>query len=329
MTFIMKAAIAGFFILLTANVSASEITWFTDIPPQREMMKKMRFAHGGPVEMGRDGLYIKNLWLQSGGSPQDAEYSHQTRNSATDILLLSPDGNLMNLGLLKKKHGDRFRFEMPQEGFYNLYLVEKFVAENTLNIVVTKAEVLKHQCSKGHDHTAEKMSALSLDDVPFEIVRERTSGEDFHTLISSGEDLTFRVLYKGGPAAEAHVRLITQKGWSKTVRTDKEGKVTYELIRDYYPTLWEKFDDRKRENSVIVAHYSADENGTYKGKPYKKVRYTATMTGSYYPSKQEYTSYLYGMSVLTFAFTASAAGIYIHRERRKKPYKEEPLAERN
>lgn len=326
---ILRASIAGFLILLTANVFASEITWFNDTPPEKEMMGKMRFAHGGPVEMGRGGLYIKSLWLRSGNSPGHAEYSLHSGSDDPDAFLHSPDGKVSDIEPFKNKQGYGFRFEMPQEGFYNIYLVDRFIEGKSLNIVVTKAEVLKHNCSKGHDHVSQKMPPKSLEGIPFELVRERIPGEDFHTNLSSGDEVTFKVLYKSKPSVNADVKFITRKGWVNSAETDKNGNVTYELIRDHYPSIWSKFKKRKSEESIVVADYTVEEEGVYKGKPFDRIRYISTLAGRYYPSKQEYTSYVYGLMLLTFTLAFSSAGVYMHRNRREKPYREETFIERD
>ena len=327
MKMMLRALILGFILLSTADVYADEVSWFTDTPPNREMMKKMRFAHGGPVEMGRGGLYIKSLWLRSGTSPGRSEFSLHASSDDPAIILHSPDGKVSDVVPVKNRQGYGFRFEMPQEGFYNLYLVERFVEGDVLNVVVTKAEVLKHNCSKGHDHVLENMPPKSFEEIPFELLRERIPGEDFHTNISSGDDVTFKVLYKRRPAFNADVKFITRKGWAKSAITDMNGNVTYELIRDHYPSIWSKFEKRKSEDSIVVAEYRVEEKGIYKGKHFDRIRYVSTLPGKYYPSKQEYTSYVYGLSLLAFTLAFSAAGAYIYRSRREKPYREETFFE--
>ena len=184
-----------------------------------------------------------------------------------------------------------------------------------------------HNCSKGHDHVSHKMPPSSLDDIPLELIRERIPGEDFHTNISSGDNVTYRVSYMGKPAVNADVKFITRKGWINSAKTGSNGNVTYALIRDTYPSAWSRFQKRKSGESITVADYTVEEKGVHKGLPFKRIRYISTLPGRYYPSKQEYTSYVYGLILLTFTLTFSSAGIYIHRKRREKPYREEPFAE--
>lgn len=329
MSLILRISLAGIVAgLLTNAAAASEVLWFSDDPPSREAAQKTRHAHGGSVEVGRGGLFMKRLWTRVGEVPsEESGLAPPNAAGGRKLTLLHPDGTITDVEPFSGPQGFGFLFPMPKEGFYNAYLVEKAVDGDTLYTSVVKAEALKHNCGEGHNHVAGLMAPNTLQGVPLDIIRERLPKEDFHTNIMSGDRVSFRVLYKGRPATGAEVKMVTAKGWTKTLKADAEGKVSYEMIRDYYPP-WTAFNKRQKENFLVLAAYSVDEAGTLNDKPYSKARYVGTLPGVYYPSKQEYTSYLYGLLLGLFAFTATGVGVYVHRTRRSKSRREERFNEK-
>lgn len=326
---ILRISLAGIVAGLLSNaVAASEVLWFSDDPPSKEAAQKTRHAHGGSVEVGRGGLFMKRLWARAGEVPSE-ESGLMSADAAggRKLTLLHPDGTTTDVEPFSSPQGFGFLFPMPKEGFYNAYLVEKAVEGDTLHTRVVKAEALKHNCGEGHDHVAGLMAPNTMQGVPLDIIRERLPKEDFHTHIMSGDRVSFRVLYKGQPAAGVEVKMVTAKGWTKTLKADAEGRVSYEMIRDYFPP-WTAFDKRQKENFLVLAAYAVDEAGTLEGKPYSKARYVGTLPGVYYPAKQEYTSYLYGLLLSLFAITGTGIGVYMYRHRRRKPYREERFDEK-
>lgn len=325
---ILRISLAGMVASLLSNaVPASEVLWFSDDPPSKEAEQKTRHAHGGTVEVGRGGLFMKRLWTRVGESPAESGLASPDAADGRKLTLLHPDGTVTDVESFSDPRGFGFLFPMPKEGFYNAYFVEQVVDGDTLYTRVVKAEALKHNCGEGHDHVAGLMAPNALQGAPLDIIRERLPKEDFHTRIMSGDRVSFRVLYKGQPAAGAEVKMVTAKGWAKTLTADAEGRVTYEMIRDYYPP-WTAFDKRQKQNFLVRAAYGVDEAGTLNDKPYGKARYVVTLPGIYYPAKQEYASYLYGLLLGLFALTATGVGVYVHRTRRGKSCREERFDEK-
>lgn len=278
-------------------------------------------GHGGPVEMGKSGLFIKNLFVRGGAQPMRSKYLNRTNTATPEVRIQFPDGSIKAAEVGQTKNGYGIRFEMPQEGYYNVYLTERVVEGDTLHVMVAKAEVLKHNCGEGHGHVRGLMPVKTLPDAPVEIVRQRIPEENFHTLIAGGDDVTYTVLHDGQPVKDAQVKLTTKKGWTNAQRCDESGNVIYEMIRDYYPK-WEMFKKREKSGYLVTADYTVPATGEYNGAPYLQVHYVTTLAGSYYPSKQEYQSYAYGMGVTVFAFTVTGGAVWWHRARRRKPFKE-------
>lgn len=321
MTRTVVIALMGAAALLGGVSASAEPLWLSDTPPTAQWAKRTRHAHGGPVEMGRRGVFMKRLWIKAGGDPANAAYAQPPGDG--ELTIYGPGGTVVRPKPFTVGEGGGFTFSMPKEGFYDAYLVRRRVDGDVLTATITKAEVLKHSCANGHDRrtTVALMSPRTSADIPFEIVRERLHNEDFHTHLVSGDDIGFRVYRDGKPAAGVTVRLTTQKGWSKSAVSDADGQVSFQLVADYFPD-WKHFDEDRRERFVARASYTALAQGTYQGHSYRTVRYVTTLPGSYYPARTAYRSYLYGLFVVLFAAALSVGGVFLYRLKRTKTTRE-------
>lgn len=300
--------------------------WLSDAPPGSEWAKKLRRSHGGPVERGRRGVYVKRLWLRTGNDPRGAGYATFDGPRAW---VQGPDGEARAIEPFRADAGAGLRFEMPEEGFYNAFLVEQGVREGVLRTSVQKAEILKHSCGEGHDPAFihSRMPPRTTGEVPFEVVRERLPDEDFHTRVRSGDRLTFRVLAEGRPAAGATVELVSDNGWHKRVTADHEGRATFELVQDYHPE-WTEFEKRHRQGYLVLAEYRTDASGSRQGTAYHSTAYRASLSGSYFPAERAYMSYLYGLGVMLLALLAGTGLVYHFRLRQRRPGPREDLDEK-
>jgi hypothetical protein len=211
----------------------------------------------------------------------------------------------------------------PVHGGNNVYVVEQGIDNNVFVVRTAKWITMHHSCGWGHDGKFDEtlINPQSLDTVPFEIVVDDLWDPNFHARVTSGNRLRIRVLSFGRPVQGAKVTLTTDKGWSKTVKSDKDGVASVQMIRDYYPSSWTEFHRTHRGKFLVTARYDADQLGAYKGKPYERISYVSTHPWKYSPSERDYSSYSYGLLVGTLAMTVSGVGVYAYRERRKRPYK--------
>ncbi len=309
--------------LFIPQFGTAEPAWFSDAPPSAEWAKRVRSSHGGAVERSRAGLYTKRLWYREGPTPESAVYSPDYGTLSYDLLVVDPTGEPVTPTSFQVAEGTGITFEMPEEGFYNAYLVTRRVDGEILEARVLKAEVLKHSCGEGHDRqfTESRMPFHVAHQVPIEIVRERLEGEDFHTRLASGDTLNFQVLHQGKPAAGATVAMTSGTGWTRSVTADTDGRASFQQIRDYYPD-WNLFNKRKSQSFLVTAHVDVAEAGTHEGKRYSAVRYSATYPGTYYPPPRDYQSYLYGLIVMLAALALTAGGIFLYRLKSTKPSRE-------
>lgn len=211
----------------------------------------------------------------------------------------------------------------PAHGANSVYVVEQGVSGEVLTIRTAKWITMHHSCGWGHDNKFDDklINPQSLETIPFEIVIDKLWDPNFHLSVASGDILKITVLSYGKPVAGAMVTLSSEKGWNKQVLTDKNGQATIQMIRDYYPSLWTKFKRTHRGEFLVTAQYDADQKGSFDGDAYERVSYITTLPWKYSPSLNDYASYSYGLALALLAMTVSGFGVYIYRERRKKPYK--------
>ncbi|MBZ0095845.1 MAG: hypothetical protein K8H75_10830 [Sulfuricella sp.] len=302
--------------------------WLSDSPPMRGDGTRPAGSRGGGMggmAMGgeRSGPPVKRLWLRSGADPQKSSFYREEPDAAPEILLVTPQGKPDGEPLPPAAEGQRnLSFEMPAQGFYRLYVTTRKLQGDTLSVSVAKAEVgnFGHDGDEEERDRAMKASRV-LENAAIEIVRERQDKEGPFAQIRSGTDQSFIVLQKGLPAAGARVRFVSHQGWVKEAVSDEQGRVSFQVIRDYFPP-WDEFQKRFKATYLVIAEANAAEAGNYKDQPYTGVRYQATLAGSYYPSPDDYRSYAWGLGVGLLAVLFSGVAVYLYRRRRLKPFQE-------
>jgi hypothetical protein len=313
------------------------VLWLSDSPPARgdgpprSGMGGMRGMGGmGGGGMGgmamageRNGPPVKKLWLRAGADPQKSGFAREDTEAVVETLLVTPQGKPEGEPLPPAEDGKRnLSFEMPVQGYYRLYLITRKLQGDSLSVSVAKSEITNFS----HGATEEERSvALAapriLESAPIEIVREKNPEEKLFFQLKSGDEQAFVVLQKGLPVQGARVRFVSHNGWTKEAVSDEQGRVSFQVVRDYFPS-WDEFQKRFKATWLVIAEASAAENGSFKDQPYGNVRYQATLSGAYYPSPDDYRSYAWGLGI-GFAFLLfCGTAIYLYRRRRVKPFAE-------
>lgn len=299
--------------------------WLSEAPPVRGDGARPAGRRGGGMGgMGMGGGPArKRLWLLDGNDPQKSGFARDDAETSTEILLVTPhskpDGE--SLPAPAESHAG-LSFEMPAQGYYRVYLTARKLQGETLNVSVAKAEITNFGHGGDEEEQARALQAPRiLESAPIEIVRERQPGEKLFFQLKSGDDQPFVVLQKGLPLRNARVRFVSHQGWSKEAVSDEQGRVSFQLIRDYFPP-WGEFQKRFKATYLVIAEANAAESGSYRGQPYGNVRYRATLSGSYQPSPSDYMSYAWGLGIGLSIFLFSGMAVYIYRRRRVKPFRE-------
>lgn len=303
--------------------------WLSDMPPQRGDAARPPGSRGGmdmgAMEMGgeRGGPRLKRLWLRAGDEPRKSGFAGADAAAPPELLLVAPQGKPEGEPLPPTGDGGRhLAFPMPVQGFYRLYVTQRKLVGDTLQVSVAKAEVANFTHDGDED---ERTRALTvgrvLESAPLEIVRERQPDEKFFFRLRSGDEQAFVVLRQGLPLADARVRFVSQEGWSKAAVSDAAGRVSFQVVRDYFPS-WPEFNKRFKATYLLIAEADAAESGRYRDQPYGNVRYRATLAGSYYPSPDDYRSYAWGLGIGLLLVLLGGTAVYLYRRRRVRPFRE-------
>lgn len=255
-------------------------------------------------------------------------YLNEHRRRATiQAYVRRPNGEVME-PLLRLGYKPSVSFPTPFDhdpihGPNTVYVVEQGLEDDVLTIRTAKWITMHHNCGWGHDGKFDKnlTEPQPLHSIPFEIVIDKLWDPNFHARVTSGDKLHITILSYGIPVPGVSLTLSSETGWSKRVRSDENGTATIQMIRDYYPPLWAHFKRSHRGEFLVTARFNAAQQGSFRGEAYNHVNYITTLPWTYSPAQQDYASYSFGLALVLLAMTVSGFGIYMYRERRRKPYK--------
>lgn len=314
------------------SMHSAGAVWLSDTPPMRGDGARPGARGGGMGGMamggmamggGRGGPPMKRLWPRSGNDPQKSGFAREDDGATTELLLVSPRSKPEGepLPMPAESHAG-LAFEMPAQGYYRVYQTTRKLKGEVLSVSSAKAEVANFGHGGDEEEQAKALLAPRfLESAPIEIVRERNPGERVFFQLKSGDEQAFVVLQKGLPLQGARVRFISHQGWGKEAVSDEQGRVSFQVVRDYFPA-WREFQKRFKATYLVIADAHAAEIGSFKDQPYTSVSYQATLSGSYYPSPDDYTSYAWGLGIGSLVVLFCGVSIYLYRRRRVKPYQE-------
>lgn len=299
--------------------------WLSDSPPSRGDGPARGWS-GGMAMMGmgpRSGPPTKRLWLRAGSDPVKSGFAREEADAPAQAWLVTPQGSPAGEALPPTEEGKKnLAFPMPVQGYYRVYVTTRKLQGDTLNVSVAKAEVSNFSHGGNEEERAVAVNAPRvLESAPIEIVREKAADEPTFYQLKSGDEQAFVVLQKGVPTQGARVRFVSHEGWSKEAVSDGQGRVSFQVVRDYFPP-WTDFQKRFKASYLVLADVSAAEAGQHQGQPYSTVRYQASLSGSYYPSPNDYRSYAWGLGLTVLFSVLGGLAIYVYRRKRVKSFKE-------
>jgi hypothetical protein len=307
-------------------VLGHESIWLSNTPPPNVEVKTTGMCRL-PVVYGKKRQPNIVQWIRSGQLPENSTYTDQGDLFNPTLFIFDPDGEMINGELIKNNLGYVVTFPGLKDGFYSIYLVEKFVKNDTLNIRVAKTERMHHSCRNGHDKALVRVKPKTFPDhIPIEIVRERFIGENLHTVMQPGDNVTFKTLINNDPYEDGKIQMVTHKGWVNTQTTDVDGEVSFQFVQDDNTNLKE-LKSRITYNYLIHFNQTIAENGNFNNEQYSFITYSSTFSDTYRPSQMLYSSFVWALFVILGAVILLVVGIYFYRRRRRVEYKEIALNE--
>jgi len=301
---------------MAKKASATDIIYFTDKTP---VPQKAKGGHGGHMHGGSYGqVPSKKVWPVF---TNDSGQMNCIDNIHAELYLLDTNLELTKAKQSRERGCKTVSFKMPENGYYNLFYSDENVKDNTLYHTTAKYEYMRFDHSNDAIYDEQKMVAHTIKEVPFDILRLREDGETFYHRLYTGDSMRIKAVLNSKPVEGASVTLSTKTGWSKTIKTDKNGIATFVLLQDYFPE-WNKFDKRNESKFSLTATYTEDIDGEFLGDKYTTIKHIVTYQSSYYPNSSAYRSYAYGLLAAIVTMLLSGFVIYWYRKRKEVPFKE-------
>ncbi|MBU2646220.1 hypothetical protein KKI24_16055 [bacterium] len=250
-------------------------------------------------------------------------------SAAVSAFVRHPDGSMQDLAIetadnlpcisFQLRHGDG-----PHHGIHNSYVIHRQVKDGTLIVRTAKWSTVHHSCAWGHDYkyNSSRLAPATVDKVPLELSGIDLWDGNFHVLTRSGQKLQFTVFHYGKPLPDAKITVISDKKWVRQLVSDSQGTISFQMIRDYYPESWDRFQKTKNSNLLLKAEYEFKEEGSLDGVPYTSVQLVSTLPWRYFPAHQDFSSYQAGLAVGGISFLAAVAGLFFYRMKRRRPFQE-------
>ncbi len=327
----MKPFLALTFIGMTLLAAEPSVIWFNkENPNQSAKYGGTKYGGGKPEDTkhgskkedtkknGGGGMHggrptgLK-LWLLSGDFTHAKSYHNNTQG-----VLNVYDNTLQRVTakVVSKRGQSIVSADAKAPGRYTLYYTVETLEGNTRYVNSAKYDTVYAR----HGDKVE-LRSTNTPQLPFEIVRIQDKDEQLFSRFASGDTLNFQVLFNNKPLQGANVTFETKGGWSKRLKSDKNGMASFTIIKEYFPP-WSLFEKRHKDDFLITATYTQEGNDT-------QTHYSMTYPGSFYPEASSYRSYAYALSFGTLALVLTSIFIYLYRRRREKPFTEVRFDEKN
>jgi len=305
------------------SAQGREVLWLSNSPPgDRQSKIAVSGMHKlSSIKAGRGKVKIVQ-WVSKGNSVLNSNYLLNSEFPDAEFYCYTPHGDLQACLVDSTQTFKEICFSNEIEGYYNLYLIQKELRNDTLFIQAAKAELLNHSCRNGHKDEDKKIRPrIYPEKIPFEITRTRSRLENLHFFVSSGDKISYQVSKSSESLENVAVTFHTHQEWQKTVKSDTDGIADLQVIQDYF-TPWAEINNRNIYNYLVVAEYTMEEKGNYKGEPYGYIHYSASLSDGYYPSKVMYSSLSWALGIFLLFSILTGGGIVYYRKRRVRIYKE-------
>ncbi|MEW6552160.1 MAG: nitrous oxide reductase accessory protein NosL [Campylobacterota bacterium] len=298
----------------TSMINDNEPIFFTLEDPSKS--KSDRSSGGGMHSHGGGSgnpkaIPTKKVWLAFGDI--------NTPNPLSiDVKSFYYDSNKELKDLNKDKKSGAFAFEIQNNGYYTLFATNEIVNNDILYHKTAKIEHLQGSHGNTDKYSDKDKEILFAKEPKIDLVRLRGEQEDsFFYKNYSGEELRFQAFLDGNPLANAKIKITLDTGWIRELKTDKDGFVTFNIIKDYFPN-WSEFDKRHKQSLLITMEYERDSLSD----AYYQEKFILTYPMTFYPGEDEYKSYAYGLAITLAFMIFSTLLVYFYRQKRTKCYQE-------
>lgn len=262
---------------------------------------------GGGKPSAKKVIPTKKLYLAYENRGKKALYP--TKNISFYVF----DKNQTEKDIIEEKSRGKtlYKFEVPGNGYYNLFAIEKTKLNDNNYYKVAKLEFLVGKHGTEDVYSEDIKKELNQNVSRIDLIRIKDANEDsFFYRISMGDTLRFKAIFDNKPLKNALLKIKLQSGWVKSFKTDENGIAKITLIRDYFPN-WEEYNKRFKQEFLLTLEHDIGND-----------KFILTYPAYYYPNKSDYESYAFALTILILTMILAGFIIYRFRKNRTNPFKE-------
>ena len=261
----------------------------------------------------------RKAWLAYG---DDLKNKRSLPPMAVETFYYDAQQNLKETKVETSRGRTAYSFDVPNNGYYNLFVKNETLKNGTLFYRVAKLEFLNGTHGNEDIYTDSVKQTLQTDKSKIDLLRLKDEDEEsFFYRHAMGDALTFQALFNNRPLASADITVDMGSGWSRHLKTDENGLASFRIIRDYFPA-WSEFDKRHKEELLVTLTHTTDEEGMLNDQAYKNAKYILTYPASFYPNSSDFRSYGYALMIIMLTLLVSGIVVYRFRKNRTKPFRE-------
>ncbi len=215
---------------------------------------------------------------------------------------------------------ETIQFTAPHKGHHWVYLQERYVKGDTLEVGLSKyrfynrqGDVKESLLKEIRGRTNESKYARDpVPAVPFEVVLQKPL-QDHHIscCLYSGDRIRARVYHRQKLLNAVTLRTISDSGWSARFDSDEQGLVTLEIPRYRYRESGSRRGTK--QYLLMVAETRIDEAGVFKNQPYRKIHYRMSLPIDFRSSPLEWAAKLPAFALLVGVVLLSGFGVFLYR----------------
>jgi hypothetical protein len=315
------------------TILSSRVWWRCDVPLGISILILFTFAQSACAELWVDNRPGDKSAVDAHGAEKvlyihrgDFTGSDGSRDSIDRVVertaaVVDTSGNWIDAEVIE----DTIQFTTPQKGYHWVYLQERYVEGDTLEVELSKyrfynrhGDVKESLLKEIRGRTNEsKYGREPVATVPFEVVLQKPL-QDHHIscCLYSGDRIRARVYHQQKPLNAVTLKTFSDSGWSARFNADDQGLVTFEIPRYRYRESGSRRG--AKQYILMLAETRIDEAGVFQNQPYRQIHYRMSLPIDFRPSPLEWAAKLPAFALLIGVVLLSGFGVFLYRLKIRK-----------
>jgi hypothetical protein len=263
----------------------------------------------------------KVLYIGEGTYPDGTPAAVGREGVERSALVIGPDDQVAPA----RVRDDRIQFHAPLKGHHWVFLQQRSLQGETLQVEVAKYRFYNRQGDVGESLLKEirgrtnesKYGRPPVAAVPFEIVLQKPQqAHHISCCLYSGDRVRARLYYRQQALQAFSLRTLSDSGWRAEFEADEDGLASFEIPRYRYSDSGSR--RRNKQYLLITADYQVEEPGTFQGKPYRQMHYRVSRPIDFRPSPLEWAAKLPAFLLLGGVILVTGFGVFLYRLRLRR-----------